>query len=123
MLSRTFLISVLDRIAELAGQHDGRRDDHADGEQDDQSRGQPLFTTDPGGQHLVERVDRDRQDQRPQHHRQERREDEVAQQHKHHHQSPPNENIQQAARQAILEFVIRFVLCVHAWSPVLYKHQ
>ena len=55
-----------------------------DDEQDDQSRSQPLLTTDPElRMHLMERIDRDRQDQRPQHHpRQKRREDEVAQQHK-----------------------------------------
>jgi hypothetical protein len=70
---------VMHRVAELAAQHDRRRDDDGDGEQHDQRRREPLLAADPGGEHLVQRIDRDRQDQRPQHHRHEWREDLVAQ--------------------------------------------
>ena len=45
----------MDRIAELAAEHDRRRDDQRDGEQHDQRRPEPLLAADLASQQLVER--------------------------------------------------------------------
>ena len=103
---------LIHRIAERTGQQHRRRDDQAEAEKDDQGGGKPLPAANPVRQHLVQRIEGDRQDQCPQHHRQERRKEVVAQQHERKHEAGTDENIEQAARQALLQFVIGLIGCI-----------
>ena len=57
---------------------------------------QPLPPAHPGGQRLVQRIQRDGQDQRPDHQHQEGREDPVAQHHQGQDQAGANQHVEQA---------------------------
>ena len=56
VLSRTFFTRLWTESPNWLVSMTGRRNDDAKGEQDDQSGGQPLFTSDPGGQRLMQRI-------------------------------------------------------------------
>ena len=70
---------LMHRIAQRTHQHRRRRDDQHDANDDQQGGGESLLAPDLAGEGLVERIDRDGQDQRPDHQGQERGRDLVAQ--------------------------------------------
>ena len=108
---------LLHRIAKRTHQHRRRHDDQHDANDDQQGCGQSLLAPDLAGQGLVERIERDGQDQRPDHQGQERGQDLVA---KHGHgedQAGTDQDIQQRGRQPLFEFLIRLRGYIHGKSP------
>jgi hypothetical protein len=98
---------LMHRIAKRIHQHRRRRYDQNDAKHNQQGCGKSLLAPDLAGQVLVERIDRDGQDQRPDRQGQERREDPVA---KHGHgedQAGADQNIQQRGSQWLFELLIR----------------
>ena len=69
---------ILDRVAERAHQHRRRCDDHDQAGDHDQRRGESLPAAHATGQHLLERIQGDCEDQGPDHQDEERRENPVA---------------------------------------------
>ena len=70
---------LMHRIAKRTEQHRRRHDDQHDAHDNQQGGRQSLLAPNPAGQGLVERIECDGQDQRPDHQGQERGEDPVAQ--------------------------------------------
>ena len=83
------------RIAKRTHQHRRRHDDQHDANDDQQGGRKSLLAPDLAGQGLVERIERDGQDQRPDHQVQERGEDLVAQHGHGEDQAGTDQDIQQ----------------------------
>ena len=98
---------LLHRIAKRTHQHRRRHDDQHDANDDQQGGRQSLLAPDLAGQGLVERIERDGQNQRPDHQVQERGEDLVAQHGHGEDQAGTDQDIQQRGRQPLFEFLIR----------------
>ena len=105
------------RIAKRTHQHRRRHDDQHDANDDQQGGRQSLLAPDLAGQELVERIERDGQDQRPDHQVQERGEDLVAQYGHGEDQAGTDQDLQQRGRQPLFEFLIKLGGCVHGSSP------
>ena len=84
--------------------HGGRRDDQRDPEESQQRRRPALPAAHPGGEHLVQRVQRHGQDQRPDHQGQEGREDPVAEQGQRQDEPGADQDVHQAGSDAAFEF-------------------
>ena len=108
---------VMHRIAQRTEQHRRRRDEQHDAHDDQQGGGQALLAPDLAGQGLVQRIERDSQDQRPDHQGQERGEDLVAQHDHGEDQAGTDQDIQQRGSQALFEVLIRLGGDVHKVSP------
>ena len=65
---------------------------------DHDGRGEALLAADPACERSVQRIERDGQDERPDHQRQERREDDVAKPRQHSDQPGTNQHIEKAGR-------------------------
>ena len=72
-----------------------RGDDQQEADDHQNGRGEPLLPADPAGEPLMQRIQRDRQDDRPDHQRQEWRKDLVAQHRECANQTGANQHIQQ----------------------------
>ena len=66
------------RVAQRTHQHGGWHDDQGDAEENHDRRCKPLLPSDLGREVLVQRIERDGQNQGPDHQGQERREDLIA---------------------------------------------
>ena len=95
------------RIAQRTHQQRRRRYDQRDAHDDQQGGGQSLLAPDLAGEKLMERIERDGQDQRPEHQGQKRGENPVAQQDHGEDQTGADQDLQQRRRQPLFEFVIR----------------
>ena len=80
-----------------------RDDDQQDADDHQNGRGKPLLAAYPAGEPLMQRIHRDRQDNRPHHQRQEWRKDQVAQHRQCANQTGANQHIQHTARHALFE--------------------
>jgi hypothetical protein len=86
---------VVDGVTQLEHERRGGNPDQDDPAQHHRGGREPLSASHPAGEHLVRRIERHRQDQRPHHEGEERREDLVAQ-HRHDDQHPgTDEDIEQ----------------------------
>ena len=97
-----FVDQPMHRVAHRIQQYRRGHDDQRDAEQGDQRRRPALPPAHPGGQRLVQRIQRDRQDQRPDHQHEEGREDPVAQHHQRQDQAGADQHIEQQPRAALL---------------------
>jgi hypothetical protein len=95
------------RIAQRTQQHRRRHDDQHDANDDQQGCCKPLLAPDLAGQGLVERIERDGQDQCPDHQGQERGQDLVAQHDHDEDQAGTDQDIQHKGSQPLFEFLIR----------------
>ena len=107
----------LHRVAERVHQRRGRHDDHDDAEQHEQRRGQSLAAADLRGHRLVQGIERDGQDQRPDHQGQERREHLKAEHGQGQDEAGANQDIEKEGGESSFELGIGIVQCAHEVSP------
>ena len=116
--SRAALLHVDDqlmhRVAQRAHQHGGRHEDQGDAEEDQDRRGQSLLSSHLVRKVLVQRIERDRKNHRPDHQRQERREDPVAKHDQRQDEAGTDEHVQQPGCVASPQFAIKPVCKLNA---------
>ena len=107
----------MDRVAQRAHQHGGWHDDQGDAEENQDRRGKSLLSSHLGREVLVQRIERDGQDQCPDHQCQERREDLVAKHDQRQDEAGTDEYVQQPGFVETLRFGTNLVLRPHGDSP------
>ncbi len=108
---------LMHRVAQRTHQHGGRHDDQGDAEEDQDRRGQSLLSSHLVREVLVQRIERDGQNQRPDHQRQEGREDLVAKHGQGQDEPGTDEHVQQPGGVASPQFAIKLVVRAHMRLP------
>ena len=93
------LNETLQGVGQRAQQHGARRHNHDRADDRDDRRRQSLLFPHPACERLMQRVDRNRQDQRPDHQGQEGREDPIAQQDNGQNKAGADQDVEQSGRQ------------------------
>ena len=107
------------RVAQRTHQHGGWHDDQGDAEENHDRRCKPLLSSDLGREVLVQRIERDGQNQGPDHQGQERREDLIAKHDQCQDEAGTDEYVQQPGRVALPQVGINPVVQTHMRLPWL----
>ena len=121
-LERVFLHvddQLMHRVAQRTHQHRGWHDDQGDAEEDHDRRRKPLLASDLVGKVLVQRIERDGQNQGPDHQGQERREDLVAKHDQRQDEAGTDEHVQQPGRVALPRFAVKLVVHTSCATPTV----
>ena len=108
---------ILDRVCDRGHQRRRGCDDQHRSRECDQRGREALPAADPARQHLVQRVQCNGEDQRPDHQSQERREDPVAECREREDQAGANQHVEQHRRFLLVGCGIRRQMLIHLASP------